>query len=54
VPGLQPGPGDPVRARHRGTALAGLLFFPHLAQIHVILQQLPQHLPPPFVQELLQ
>jgi hypothetical protein len=54
VPGLQPAPGDPVGARHRGAALAGLLFFPHLSQVHVVLQQLPQHLPPPLVQELLQ
>jgi hypothetical protein len=54
VPGLQPGPGDPVRARHRGTALACLLFLPRCPQVEVVLQQLPQYLPSPLVQKFLQ
>jgi len=34
--------------------LPGLLFFPYLPQVEVILQQLPHHLPAPLVQELFQ
>ena len=54
VPGLQPGPGDPVGALHRAGMFPGLLFFPYVPQVEVILQQLPHHLPAPLVQELLQ
>jgi hypothetical protein len=34
--------------------LPGLLFFPCFPQVVVILQQLPQHLPAPLVQEFFQ
>ena len=54
VPGLQPGPGDPVSTLHRAGMFPGLLFFPYFPQVEVILQQLAHHLPAPLVQELLQ
>jgi hypothetical protein len=40
VPGLQPGPGDPVRTRRRSPLLPGLLLYPGGPQVEVVLQQL--------------
>ena len=54
VPGLQPGPGDPVRPGHRGALLPGLPFFPYRPQAVVVLHQLAQDLPAPLVHEFLQ
>jgi hypothetical protein len=53
VPGLPPGPGDPVGARDRGAGHGGLPFLPQGAQREVVFQQLPQHLPAPLAHELL-
>lgn len=47
VAGLQPGPRDPVRPHCGGAVLPGTLLFPRRPQVEVVLQQLPQHLPPP-------
>jgi hypothetical protein len=54
VPGLEPGPGDRVGTRRGSTVLAGLLLFPGGPQVEVVLQQQPQDLPSPLVQELFQ
>jgi hypothetical protein len=54
VPGLQPGPGDPVGAGRGSTLLPGLLFFPRRPQVVVVLQQLPDYLPAPLVEEVFQ
>ena len=54
VPGRQPGPGDPVGARHRGRMLPGLLLFPQRPQVVVVLQQMQDRLPALLVYELFQ
>ena len=54
VPGLQPGPGDRVGTRRGSALLAGLLFFPRRPQVVVVLEQLPDYLPAPLVEEVFQ
>ena len=52
--GLPPGPGDPVGSRRGRAVLPGLLFFPRSPEVQVVLQQLPQQVPAPLVQVLLE
>ena len=54
VPGLQPGPGDPVGTRRGSALLPGPLFFPRRPQVVVVLQQLPDYLPAPLAGEVFQ
>ena len=54
MPGLQPGPGDPVGARRGRVPGAGGLLLPRCPQVQVILQQQPQHLPAPAVYQVLE
>ena len=54
MPGLQPGPGDPVGARRGSAPLPCLLFFPEGPQVVVVLEQLQDRLPALLVDELLQ
>jgi hypothetical protein len=49
--GLEPGPGDAVGARRGRVIAAGGLLLPRRPKVQVILQQLPQYLPAPLVQE---
>jgi hypothetical protein len=54
VPGLNGTAGDAVGAGHRCRAGAHRLLFADLAQVEVVLQQLPQQLPTPCLQQVLQ
>ena len=54
VAGLDRAAGDAVGAGHRRRPLAHRVFLAELAQVEVVLQQLPQQLPTPRLQQLLQ